>query len=340
MKQMLVMLSLAGLLATSGGAQEKKGAGYATILVKVPADATLKVGDYVSKQKGATRTLHSPLLEPGYVYSYVLEATWMEGGKEKKVSRTVNVEANKTTQVDLAKAETKTDSTKPKKTKDAAKPETKSKKEDAKPEIKKEKASPKDNVPPPGFSALFNGKDLTGWQGLVPINKRDKMTKEELAQAQKQADEKILPHWKVEDGIIEYDGKGNSLQRVKDYGDFELMVDWKILPKGDSGIYLRGNPQVQIWDDPVGSGGLYNNKKNPSKPLTVADKVGEWNTFHIVMKGDMVTIKLNGQLVVNNTPLENYWERGKELPARGPIELQHHGNRLWFKNIYIKELSK
>jgi hypothetical protein len=195
------------------------------------------------------------------------------------------------------------------------------------------------NSPPPGFQLLFNGKDLSGWQGLVPLPQRAKLSSEQLAAAQKKANDRILPHWKVKEGILEYDGKGHSLQTVKDYGNFELYVDWKIGKGGDSGIYLRGNPQVQIWDKPIGSGGLFNNKNNPSKPLKVADNpVGEWNTFHIIMKGDRVTVFLNGEKVVDNTPMENYWERGKPLPARGPIELQHHGNSLWFRNIYIKEL--
>lgn len=197
----------------------------------------------------------------------------------------------------------------------------------------------KDNVPPPGFTALFNGKDLTNWQGLVPINKRAKLNPDQLADEQKKADAKIVGHWTVKDGVIHYDGKANNLQTSKDYGNFELYVDWKIGKKGDSGLYLRGNPQVQIWDHPSGSGGLYNNQKNPKDPLVVADRpVGEWNTFHVVMIGDKVTVKLNGKVVVNNTPLENYWERGKPLPSRGPIELQHHGDPLWFKNIYVKEL--
>jgi hypothetical protein len=197
----------------------------------------------------------------------------------------------------------------------------------------------KDNTPPPGFTALFNGKDLTNWQGLVEITQRKKLTADELAKKQEQANKRILPHWTVKDGILIYDGKAESLQTVKDYGGIELYVDWKIGKAGDSGIYLRGNPQVQIWENKEGSGGLFNNLKNPSKPLVVADRpVGQWNTFHIVMKGDRVTVKLNGKTVVNDTPLENYFERGKPLPARGPIELQHHGNMLWFKNIYVKEL--
>lgn len=202
-----------------------------------------------------------------------------------------------------------------------------------------EKAGPNDNTPPPGFTALFNGKDLTGWQGLVDIRQRSKLTPAQLAKRQQAANEKYLPHWTVKDGILHYDGKGENLQTIKDYGNFELYVDWKIGKKGDSGIYLRGNPQVQIWDNPIGSGGLFNNKKHPKDPLTVADRpVGEWNTFHIIMRGDRVTIWLNDKLVVDNVPLENYWEPGKPLPAKGPIELQHHGDQLWFKNIYIKEL--
>jgi hypothetical protein len=198
---------------------------------------------------------------------------------------------------------------------------------------------PPDNTPPPGFTALFNGKDLTGWQGLVPINRWPKLTVEQYRDVQAKANDKVAKHWTVKDGVLHYDGKNNNLQTARDYGDFELFVDWKIGKKGDSGLYLRGNPQVQIWDNPEGSGGLYNNQKNPRKPLVFADNpVGQWNTFRVIMKGDRVTVHLNGKLVVDNTPLENYWERGKELPARGPIELQHHGDPLWFKNIYIKEL--
>ena len=205
-----------------------------------------------------------------------------------------------------------------------------------------------DNTPPEGFTALFNGKDISGWKGLVANPKeRAKMSPEDLAKAQAAADEKMKAHWAAKDGVIVFDGKGDNLCTAKDYGDFEMYVDWKIEAKGDSGIYLRGSPQVQIWDtainadSAVGSGGLYNNQKNPSKALKVADKkVGEWNTFHIVMIGEKVTIKLNGELVVDNTILENYWERDKPIYSTGSIELQNHGNTLYFKNIYIKDLTK
>jgi hypothetical protein len=212
-------------------------------------------------------------------------------------------------------------------------------------------SSAADNTPPEGFKALFNGRDLTGWKGLLkgPLDnpaKRAEASREELARAQVEADANMREHWKVENGALVFDGKGRSLATDKDYGDFEMYVDWKILPKGDSGIYLRGTPQVQIWDpdaeaqNAVGSGGLFNNKKHPSKPTKRADKpVGEWNTFWIKMVGEKVWIKLNGELVVDGVVLENYWERDKPIYPTGQIELQNHGNTLWFKNIYIKELK-
>lgn len=206
-----------------------------------------------------------------------------------------------------------------------------------------------DNTPPEGFIAAFNGKDLAGWKGLVADPPaRAKMTPEQLAKAQEEADKSMREHWKVEDGVLIFDGKGQSLCTMKDYGDFEMFVDWKILKAGDSGIYLRGTPQVQIWDTDltqvgaqVGSGGLYNNQKNPNKPLVKADKpVGEWNRFYIKMVGDKVTVKLNDILVVDNVVMENFWERDKPIYPTGQIELQNHGNTLYFKNVYIKELPK
>jgi hypothetical protein len=209
-----------------------------------------------------------------------------------------------------------------------------------------------DNTPPEGFVALFNGKDLSGWTGYVNnpvIRARLKKQAAGVSEAEQRAkaDEHMRAHWRVDDGALVFDGKGDSLRTVKDYGDFELWVDWKILPKGDSGIYLRGTPQVQIWDptdgerNAVGSGGLFNNKDNPSKPLTVADKpVGQWNTFYIKMVGDKVTIRLNDVLVVDNVVLENYWERDKPVYPTGQIELQNHGNTLYFKNIYLRELPR
>lgn len=201
-----------------------------------------------------------------------------------------------------------------------------------------------DNTPPEGFEALFNGTDLSGWKGLVGDPKmRAELTPAQLQQAQSAADAKMQDHWSVVDGTIHYDGMGghNHLCTVKDYGDFEMLVDWKINQEGDSGIYLRGTPQVQIWDREVGSGGLFNNKEHPSDPLLKADKpVSEWNTMRIRMVGDKVTVHLNDQLVVDNVVMENYWEREKPIYPTGQIELQSHGTELFFKNIYIRELPR
>jgi hypothetical protein len=202
-----------------------------------------------------------------------------------------------------------------------------------------------DNTPPEGFKALFNGKDLSGWKGLVGNPKtRAKMSPEQLAEEQKKANERMREHWKVVDGVLVFDGKGRNLCTEKDYADFELFVDWKIEPRGDSGIYLRGTPQVQIWDAEarnVGSGGLFNNKEHPSKPLVKADNpVGQWNTFRIKMIGEKVWVWLNDKKVVDGVVMENYWERDKPIYPTGAIELQNHGNTLYFKNIYVREISE
>jgi hypothetical protein len=206
-------------------------------------------------------------------------------------------------------------------------------------------AADKLNVPPAGFKALFNGKDLTNWKGLVGNPKtRAAMSEEELKAKQAEADKIMREHWSVKDGILVYDGKGQSLCTEKDYRNFEMYVDWKILPMGDSGIYVRGTPQIQIWDPnqwKIGSGGLYNNKKHPSKPLKTADNpIGEWNTFRIKMVDEKVWVWLNGELVVDGVVLENYWERDKPIYKTGQIELQHHGNTLNFRNIFIRELDE
>ncbi len=194
-----------------------------------------------------------------------------------------------------------------------------------------------------GFIPLFNGKDLSGWKGLVKDPPaRAKMTPKELGKEQKAADEDMRRHWRVIDATLIFDGQGYSLCTDKDYSDFELFVDWKIEPGGDSGIYLRGSPQVQIWDRaqwPEGSGGLYNNQVGLSRPLCPADRpVSEWNTFFIRMIGERVTVTLNGILVVDDVIMENYWERDKPIHPAGQIELQAHSTPLYFKNIFLREI--
>ena len=207
--------------------------------------------------------------------------------------------------------------------------------------------------PEEGFVKVFNGKDLTGWKGLVgdPI-KRSKMDAKTLAEAQAKADAQAKESWKVVNGELQFQSHGDNLATVKKYGDFEMLVDWKIIDdkkgEGDAGIYLRGTPQVQIWDlartnvgAQVGSGGLYNNQTHPSKPLKVADnKLDEWNTFRILMKGDRVSVWLNGELVTDNVVLENYWDRNLPIFAEEQIELQAHGSPVAYRDIYIREIPR
>ncbi len=204
-----------------------------------------------------------------------------------------------------------------------------------------------------GYVELFNGKDLTGWKGLVgnPIA-RSKMTKSKLDEEQKKADEVMKNGWIVENGSLVFTGKGDNIATMKNYGDMEMQLDWKIYDEGhkegDAGVYLRGTPQVQMWDTSrvkvgaqVGSGGLYNNQKNESKPLKVADnKLGEWNHFDIKMVGNKVMVYLNGELVTDNVPLENYWDRKMPLFPEEQIELQAHGSRVAYRDIYIKEIPR
>lgn len=236
-------------------------------------------------------------------------------------------------------------------------------------EAGRKKAKELDNVAPRGWRALFNGKDFTGWK--VPEGDNG--------------------HWKVIDGVIDYDAqseaKGDkSLWHTEDLKNFMLRVDWRIketpyinprvpyilpdgthardiygkemklsLPDSDSGIFLRGagKNQVNIWCWPIGSGEFYGyrmDKSQPAKvraavtPRTQADKpVGQWNRFLITVKGDRVSVVLNGTRVINNAQLPG-------IAESGPIALQHHGGKrdgkwnsppslLQFKNIYVKELK-
>ena len=132
-----------------------------------------------------------------------------------------------------------------------------------------------------GFTTLFNGSDLSGWHGLKTMDPRqfDAMAADEKKKVLDEGAEDMKKHWRVQDGVIVNDGQGVYLTTDKDYGDVELYVDWKIGPQGDSGVYLRGTPQVQIWDfaEPryasmgadKGSGGLWNNsparRKRPAR---------------------------------------------------------------------------
>lgn len=229
-------------------------------------------------------------------------------------------------------------------------------------------ASSADDVAP-GFVSLFNGKDFSGWK--VPEGDNG--------------------HWKVIDGVIDYDASSEApddknLWSAQEYGDFVLKVDWRIketpylnprvpiikpdgthkkdvdgneikttVPDSDSGIFLRGQgkSQINIWCWPIGSGEVYGyrmDKKMPPEvragvtPKINADHdLGEWNTFEITMKGDRLTVVLNGTTVIKNAHLPG-------IPERGPIALQHHGGKrdgewssppalVQFRNISIRELN-
>jgi len=218
------------------------------------------------------------------------------------------------------------------------------------------------NQPPKGFTPLFNGKDLTGFRGGDTFDHRKLLAMPEADRAAQiakwtktltEVDAKTgKPNWHVENGELVNGGNGAYATTEKDYGDFELLLEYKTVPLADSGIYLRGVPQVQIWDYTEkakfnlgankGSGGLWNNSPGaPGKdPLVLADKpFGQWNSFRIVMVGSRVSIWLNGQSVVQHAVMENFYDRKKPIPARGPIQLQTHGGEIRWKNVFIREIG-
>jgi hypothetical protein len=213
---------------------------------------------------------------------------------------------------------------------------------------------PAPNMPPAGYRALFNGKDLAGWRGMGTENpfKLAAKSAQERAAFFAANQPEVAAHWKAVDGVLVNDGQGPYLTTIDDFGDVELWVDYKTVPKADSGIYLRATPQVQIWDSTEtekfklgadkGSGGLWNNSPGtPGKdPLVLADKpFGEWNRFRIVQVGARTTVWLNDTLVVDNAIMENYWDRKTPLLRRGPIQLQTHGGEICWKNVFVREIG-
>jgi hypothetical protein len=216
------------------------------------------------------------------------------------------------------------------------------------------------NVPPEGFAALFNGKDLDGWWGAKTEDPRDYLAlpPEELAAKKAASMDDIRQHWRVENGELINDGTGLYLTTEAFYGDFELLASYRMVPGADSGIYLRGIPQVSIWDATdetkfrhgadKGSGGLWNNPPGtPGKdPLVKADNpVGEWDTMRVLMTGERVSVWLNGQLVVDHARMYNYYDRRKPeaerrpLPKRGPIQLQTHGGEMRWRDLFLREIG-
>ncbi|MDB5310983.1 MAG: hypothetical protein JWO38_5185 [Gemmataceae bacterium] len=218
--------------------------------------------------------------------------------------------------------------------------------------------------PPAGFTPLFNGTDLAGWHGWAIHAKGgspDALAKLSPDEQAKKLDEwtaDAKKHWSVENGELVNDGHGAYLATDKEYGDIELLIEYKTVAKADSGIYLRNTPQVQIWDTTKeggkwdrnadkGSGGLFNNDTGaPGQlPLVHADKpFGEWNTVRILQVGERTTVYLNGKLVVDHARLENYWGKVAKqtpvppIPKAGRILLQTHGGEIRWRNVYVREI--
>lgn len=202
-----------------------------------------------------------------------------------------------------------------------------------------------DGVKAAGFTRIFDGTTLNGWKHTPETT-----------------------NWKAANGILKHTGQAGPISDLwtkKSYGDFTLVCDWRwsgrgplknqpvVMPDGaengqteieelDSGIYLRGNTksQVNLWNWTVGSGEVYGYRKDPAMPPAVkagvtpkskADKpIGEWNRTMVTLKGDRLTVSLNGRVVIENAQLPG-------VPASGPIGLQHHGAAIDFANLWIKE---
>ena len=216
------------------------------------------------------------------------------------------------------------------------------------------RADAADPKPPQGFRAIFNGQDLSGWHGLNP-HSVTKLEGEKRDAALAKMRSEFAQHWRVENGELVNDGTGPYATSDQEFGDIELLIEYKTVPKADSGIYLRGNPQVQIWDlnqvfDPskpdrrphLGSGGLFNNtpKTLGRDPVMVADKpFGQWNEFRIKQIGARTWVTLNNRLVVDGAIMENYWDRSQPIAVKGPLMLQTHGGEIRWRNIFIREIS-
>ena len=208
-------------------------------------------------------------------------------------------------------------------------------------------------APPAGFRALFNGENLGGWYGLNP-HAVGKLEGEKRVENLAKQRAEFAQHWRVEDGELVNGGAGPYATTEEEFGNIELLLEYKTVAGADSGIYLRGTPQIQIWDwnqpdDPkkpdrrpkLGSGGLFNNTPNtPGRdPLVLADRpFGEWNAFRIRQVGARTWVWLNGRIVVDGAVWENFWDRTQPLPEKGPIMLQTHGGEIRWRNVFVREI--
>lgn len=189
--------------------------------------------------------------------------------------------------------------------------------------------------PPKGFTALFNGKDLTGWKAT--------------------GDPKVWGADADKGIIFVTGGNGGYLMTEKEYGDFELQLEYKMPKMGNSGVGIRsplkGDPayvgmEIQLLDDANWKGlkpvqqtgsiyGVVAAKKINSKPF------GEWNTMRIVAKGRKILVEHNGEVLVD-ADLDEQKAHFKEHPGltreKGHIGFQSYNFRVEFRNIYLKAL--
>ena len=206
----------------------------------------------------------------------------------------------------------------------------------------------------PGFTDIMPGADLAGWRGADTFDHRRLMAMSEAERSAKVDawNKAARAHWRVDGAELVTTGHGPCIATARDYGDVELRLEYSISPKGDSGVYLRNVPQVQIWDPEdrdawkhgaaKGSGGLWNNSAGSAgkDPLVKADKpAGQWNALRVVQVGARTSVWLNDQLVVDHALLENYYDRSVAIPALGPILLQSHGNPTRWRNLRVRDIA-
>ena len=204
------------------------------------------------------------------------------------------------------------------------------------------------------FRSLFDGKSLEGWKAIPHFSpyKLEQMAEEEREEKLAGWWEEAQNHWSISNNQLINDGKGPYLVTKETFSDYELRLQYRTVSRADSGIYLKGCPQVQIWDytDPKkfaigadkGSGGLWNNPAGwPGKdPLTLADRsFGEWNDVRVIQVGSRTSVWWNDHQVVDNARMDNYWLRGEPLPREGSIWLQTHGGEIRWRNISIREIE-
>jgi hypothetical protein len=196
---------------------------------------------------------------------------------------------------------------------------------------------------------LFDGKTLAGWtaMGGKPVTK----------------------NWSVEDGTLALNGIGGSIFTADEYGDFDLSFQWKIAPRGNSGVKYRvvyyekgvyGRPnwlgcEYQIYDNANdtattrnSSGALYD--LYPPEPKGMLRPTGEFNDSRIVVQGPKIEHWLNGVKIVSADMSSEDWKekihaskfknvKGFMKKPKGRIELQDHRSRVWFRNIVLTPLD-